>query len=284
MDDLTKKVLHFQHTGEGFEDLTNATSVFIYSLLSKRYRLDSDERSDFFCQFYPQIPVLFHRFSYRGKPFHHYLLATLKWQVRTFIAERKARKRQRLFFEQECLWNSPFSKDTFTVHEDPPALSLKARTVFNIDKERPVDNPVQRKRLLLLMMKGSMHIGQHIAQRIALLTGYSPSWIFSCVQKLKEIVLNRSGRLDELRIKRNKYFVKIYNIHIEIAFELYPRKREQLFSELTFYKSRMEQIIHEISRCSQAPTHTDIAEVMNIPKGSVDSGIYYISNSFDLNR
>lgn len=284
MDDLTQKVISFQQNGEGFEDLTRATSILIYSILAKRYRLDSDERSDFFCCFYPQIPLLFHRFSYRGKPFQNYLFATLKWHVRTFIAQRKSAKRQRLFFEQECLWNAPFSPDSFTVHEDPPKLTVKAKKVLNIETERPLDNHVQRKRLLLLLMKGCMPLENHLAQRIAVLTGYRPSWIFSRIQKLKDMVLTRSERLYQLQLKRNKYFVKIYNIHIEIAFEPYAWKREFLFRELSFYKARMVQIIHEISRCSQTPTHNEIAAVMNIPKGSVDSGLYYISNSFDLKR
>jgi hypothetical protein len=284
VDDITKKVLHFQKSGEGFEDLLQATSVLIYSLLGKRYRLDSDERSDFFCGFYPRIPMLFHRFSYRGKPFQNYLLATLKWHIRTFIAERRTKTRQRTFFEQECFWNSPFSSDTFTVHEDPPKLTPAAKEVLEIKDSLTIGNPVLRKRLLLLLMKGSMQIENHIIQLFALLTGSKPSWVFGRIQQLKEAVLERSGRLNELRLKRNKYFVKIYNIHIEIAFEPYPWRREILCRELEFYKSRMRQVIQEISRCSQSPTHTDIAAVMDLPKGSVDSGIYYISNSFDTKQ
>jgi hypothetical protein len=284
VDDITEKVLQFQKSGEGFEDLVQVVSVLIYSLLGKRYRLDSDERSDFFCGFYPRIPLLFHRFSYRGKPFQNYLFATLKWHIRTFIAERRAKTRQRTFFEQECFWNSPFSPDTFTVHEDPPKLTPAAKEVLDIQGNVTIENPVLRKRLLLLLMKGSLQIENHIIQRFALLTGCNPSWVFGRIQQLKEAVLERSGRLNELRLKRNKYFVKIYTIHIEIAFEPYPWRRESLCRELEFYKSRMRQILQEIGRCSQSPTHTDIAAVMELPKGSVDSGIYYISNSFDTEQ
>lgn len=259
------------------KDLQDTVSILIYSILRSRYRLDTDERSDFFLQIYPEIPLFFHRFSYRGRPFQHYLLSLLKWQIRSYIAEKRAQRRRRLFFERESLWNGLYWEDRAAVHENPPALSPGAESLFPM-KEGRIQSPAQQRRILLLTMRGSMQIQYHLAKRISIVTGYEYSWISDCMQQLQERVRIRSGRLNGLRNKRNKYYVRIYHIHVELLFAADPDKRKQLIEELAVYKSRMNQMVKEIRRISQMPTHADIADVLGIPKGSVDSGLYYLSN------
>ncbi len=280
MDDLTRKVIRFQRTGKDLAELTETTAIFIYSLLKKRCSLENDDRSDFFCTMYPEIPVLFHRFHYRGKPFSYFLLAILKWKIRSFIIEKQQKQQHRDYFERESHWNLPFWLDTIEVHEPEPELSCKAKTVFQMDEIGALEDPVLQRRMLMLTMKGSMHIDNHIARCVSIVTGYKSEWILARIQSLKETVMKRCERIDELRSKRNKYYVKIFNIHIELVFEVYPWKRDLLFEKLSLYKHRMKKIIDEIGKIPMTPTHNEIAKVLDAPKGSVDSSLYYLKNSF----
>lgn len=253
----------------------------IYPLLRNRYNLEADDRSDFFCDFYPEIPLLLHRFYYQGKPFRHFLLNTLKWKVRTYLKRKQKSLNQKVFFERESFWGPMYWEDSFEVGEPAPPLSREARRIFEIDNGTFIRDPVLKKRLIILTMKGSMYVDHHIAQYVSIITGYSPDWLFHKIQELKDIVITRSSRIHQLRIKRNKYFVKIYNIHVELVLEVYPGKRQALYQQLFHYKERMLKVINEISKISNTPTHSDIARIIDTPKGSVDSSLYYLKNSFN---
>jgi len=167
------------------------------------------------------------------------------------------------------------------VSEPVSYISSEAKSVLEIDDRGKIGNPVQQKRLLLLTMKGSLHIDTHIAWCVSTITGYTSIWILNCIQKLKETMHKRNHRLEQLRIRRNRYYIRIYDIHIDLTVETDIGKRKVLFKELYIIKRRMEQTITEISRIPRSPTHQEIANVMGYPKGTVDSGLYYIKNSFE---
>jgi hypothetical protein len=281
MDELTSLVVTYKETGKYGRELTEKTALLVYSLLKQRSGIDADDLGDFFCYFYPKIPRLFHRFTYQGKSFRHYLLSSLKWQFRTFITCRKKKIRRELFLEREYLWNPPYWEDNITVCEKTENITAAAKDVLDVDEKGKITNPVLQKRLILLAMKGSVYIDTHMADCVSIITGYTSDWILNCIQHLKEEMHKRSSRLEQLRVKRNKYYIQIYDIHIDLSYEENSQKRNVLFQELFTVKNRMEQTIIEIKKIPRSPTHREIAQVMGMPKGTVDSGLYYLKNAFE---
>jgi DNA-directed RNA polymerase specialized sigma24 family protein len=45
-------------------------------------------------------------------------------------------------------------------------------------------------------------------------------------------------------------------------------------------EQRLSNMLDEIAHVRLCPTHRDIADVLGIPKGTVDSGLYYLKESF----
>jgi hypothetical protein len=87
-------------------------------------------------------------------------------------------------------------------------------------------------------------------------------------------------RLDYLKRKRNWYFIRLHILHSELSGERDPSKRCTISKDLRNIKRFMEITNHEISRVPTTPTHREIARVLGTPKGSIDSGIYYLKNAF----
>lgn len=280
-DMLTKDILHFQRTGQGFPKLLEKTSLFVYRFLKKKSGLNEDDKSDFFCQFYPKIPVMFHRFVYRGKPFSVYLIISLKWQLRSFIRQKRRHIYQRDIIEQQYLWQKPYCECPLEVREPLPELTTEAKRILGAGRKDGLRHPVHSKRLLFLAMKGSMEIDDHITECIAIITGYEKNWLYNCILRLKLGMEKKRKRLELLRKKRNWYFTRIFIIHSILIIEKDPLRRNKLFSTLREFKTYMRSTLEEIAKIPIAPTHQEIADVLGIPKGSVDSGLYYVKNAFE---
>ncbi|MCD6397755.1 MAG: hypothetical protein J7L71_09460, partial [Spirochaetaceae bacterium] len=43
----------------------------------------------------------------------------------------------------------------------------------------------------------------------------------------------------------------------------------------------ISKINNQISKAPSRPTHQDLADVLGIPRGSIDSGIYYLKSAFE---
>ena len=77
--------------------------------------------------------------------------------------------------------------------------------------------------------------------------------------------------------------MRIYRIHEGLFREYDCRIKERLLLQLVSEKKRLAAVIDEMSRVPASPTHKDIAAVLGIPKGSVDSGIYYLKSALEDN-
>ena len=81
---FTDELMLYQRTGIGYEGLIKSIGLHVYSILKSKYKMDEDDRSDFFCMFYPKIPNMIKRFEYHGTPFEIYLNVSLKWNMKSF--------------------------------------------------------------------------------------------------------------------------------------------------------------------------------------------------------
>ena len=280
-DILTRNILHFQRTGQGFPELLEDTSLFVYRFLKNKKGMNEDDKSDFFCKFYPKIPLMFHRFAYQGKPFSVYLIVSLKWQLRSYLRQKRRNIYHRDIIEQQTLRQKPYHDFVCEACEPTPEMTKKAKIIFEAENSGVVPNPVHRKRLLFLTMKGSMEIDYHITEHISLITGYEKSWLYNCILRLKLRMEQKRARLEMLRKKRNWYFTQIFIIHYKLLLEKNPVKRIGLYRILAENKAYMQNTLDEIAKVPIAPTHQEIANVLGIPKGSVDSGLYYLKNAFE---
>lgn len=280
MDELTQMVIDYQKTGTGLQETMEFIAIHSYHLLRKRPKTDPDDISDFFCKFYPRIPAMIKRFQYNGISFYHYLYSTLKWHFRTFIVSRQKQERLKFYFERETFWNDPYWEDNIEVCEPDYSITPAASEVLDVGPSGKISNPAYSKRLLLLTLKESHHVDTHLARCVSIITGLSLEWIFNRIQSLKELIFIRRSRLEELQERRNRYYVNIYSLHVELIGEINEDKREWIAERLGELKTRIDFTRREITKISRAPTHREISTILGIPKGSVDSGLYYIKNSF----
>ncbi len=78
------------------------------------------------------------------------------------------------------------------------------------------------------------------------------------------------------RCRRNKAFAAIRLLEHELLAETEPGKRAFLEKSLARMRLRMSTAMQRMSRVGVAPTNLEISKALGVPKGTVDSGLYWL--------
>lgn len=278
---LTEPILQYQRTGLGLERIVEAISLRIYRYPQRRHGWGEDDSSEFFLTFYQRIPALVTRWRNTGVPFEAYLFASVRWQMRTFRIRQKTEALLRRTGESGEFWltaavDEAFGSDRLTDSD----------TVPNPDTPRRLEpgaqelSPAVKKRLLYLSMKGALYLEQHHLEKISFLTGVPFEQLERFSAALRVRLEARLARLESLREKRNRAFFKLRCLEQELGQSgCCETDRNEIVKRIEIERRRMHEAQNEIARTPRMPTHKDIAEVLGVPKGSVDSGLYYLKGS-----
>jgi hypothetical protein len=278
---LTEKVLKYQKTGLGLDRIVEAISLRIYRYPQRRFGWDEDDSSEFFLSFYQRIPALVTRWRFTGVPFEAYLFASVRWQMRSFRIKQKAETLLRRTGERDEFWLTVNADDTFeTERSTEPENAGNPDTVFGAHAGMSELSSAVKKRLLYLTMKGALYLEQHHLKRIAYLIGVPYEQLERSASALRERLDSRLERLESLREKRNRAFFKLRCLEQKLAQNsCIETVRNDLMRRIEIERRRMHEAQYEIARTPRMPSHKDIAEVLGVPKGSVDSGLYYLKES-----
>ena len=90
---LTRRVLAFQRTGDGLQELIEDLALRIYHFPRIRRGCGEDDCGDFYLFFFPRLIKILGRFRDQGLPFESYLHAVLGWQLRSYVRRRRQEER-----------------------------------------------------------------------------------------------------------------------------------------------------------------------------------------------
>ncbi len=288
---LTVDVLRYQKTGSGLPELLERIGLIVYRYPARHARWDEDQCSDFFCYFFPKVPGLIRRFTYQGRPFEVYLIACIRWRLKTYaksMAHSAARYRAT---REPSFWphlvresSTEYTHSHITEHAPNASVSEHASRMFKVEEDGVIRDPVSKRRVLFLLLKTALEIDDEMIEKVVRLTGIDRDWTFCKIQELKACMSDRLSRLELLRGRRNHAFYRIHYLKERLGVEVEESKIAELTSCLLQEEAHLRRAIATISKIPMAPTHRDIASVLGIPKGSVDSALYYIRNLFTEGR
>lgn len=269
MESITEAVLRYQDTGSGYSEVANRISLLVYHYPGRIHILTEEDKSEFYLSFYNRIEGMINNFSYKGIPFETLLNQTLKWHIKTYLTKKKN--------DQKLI--------AVNIQEE----ELKIRDLLTYSTEETIPeilkiqfrNKASKKRLLYLVLMDSPNITDHELSVFSRLTDYEYDWLLYLKDSLNLQVFKRNERLNMLREKRNNAYMKLLYKQNRFSEESDPEKKIQLGEQIKRLRKRLEDARYEISRVPCRPTHNEIAELLKIPKGTVDSGLYYFRKKYN---
>jgi RNA polymerase sigma factor (sigma-70 family) len=271
MESLTEKVLEFQKSGAGLDALVRELAPTVYQFPSRRMGLDEDACGDFYLYFQPRLLRMLGRFQDQGRPFEAYLAAGLGWQLRSFARARRRADRT---------WSAALRLEQATdgAGQEGPADGCAASAPVPLPPElsRVIRTDSDRRHLLFLILKCPRLLDGDRARVLAGIAGIGQQRLQALAAVLSEKRAPREARLADLAARRNRAFCLSRLLEGELRAETDPRQRQSLEMRLAKAQRRMRQAMQRMARVGLSPTNREIAGVLGVPKGTVDSGLFLL--------
>jgi DNA-directed RNA polymerase specialized sigma24 family protein len=274
MENLTERVLQYQRTRQGLREIVDEISPRVYQFPRRTMGWDEDACGDFYVFIHPRLIRLVDRFRDQGKPFESYLWAVLSWQLRNFARDRSRGERR---------WNVSLRMEPGPgVSADDQSRVSDAADV-NTDAldasaaiARHLRSPADRRNFLFLALKCSRLIDPENAPALARAAGITVGTLMDHVEALREMRRARENRHEMLRCRRNNAFAAIRLLETELRDQRDPEKRASAEKARARARLRMSTSMTRMARVGLAPTNREISRVLGVPKGTVDSGLYWL--------
>lgn len=268
MESLTEAVLRYQDTGENYEKLIERISLIIYNYPDRINSLTEEDKCDFYLGFFNRIEGLISNFNFNGRPFEVLLNQTLKWHSRTLLADRKREKHLQAV---EIMDEEIKIKEMLQVQWDRKEIEA---VKVEIKKSS------LKQRLLFLFLMNSIHISENDTEIFSKISGYKYDWLLEKRDAIRSELHIKSSRLEKLREKRNNYFTLLRYYQLQEQEEIEFNRKQACREKTIKLKKKLDDTRKNISRISTKPTHIQIAKLLGIPKGTVDSGIHYFRKKY----
>jgi len=264
MESLTEKVLRYQKTRAGLSDLVDELAPRVYQFPRRKMGWDEDACGDFYLFVHPRLIRLLDRFRDQGKPFESYLCAVLNWQLRNFARDRR---------RGQTNWNVSLRlEDSEKESDDSTPLLRVPSEIASI-----VTTDADRRNFLFLVLKCSRSLDPENAQALAPVAGISSARLLTLASTLQGMRAARETRLETFRSRRNKAFALIRVLETELmSFQGDEERMAALRARLARARKRMRSAMQRMARVGLAPTNREIGAVLGVPKGTVDSGLYWL--------
>ena len=267
-------VISYQQGKVSYEAISGHICLYVYDFPRRTKRWDQDRCSDFFVFVHHRLRKMADSFVYSGLPFEAYLNTSLKHQMISFIKKKREKELKEELFCRMCASGtledeSSFYKiyDTFNYEIKEPAAAYKNKTGQGRTK----------RRLFFLALSDPDRLDDESIAQISASTGYSADYINRCCMAVKAKVQQKRDELRRLKEKKSGCFFQILVIQEKIMYESDIEKRLWLEERVQRLRGRIERLSRKIvAKASCLVTHQDLAQVLGVSKGTVDSSIFYL--------
>ena len=280
---LTEQVIEWKIGRVGSAEITKSVCFAVWKMVGGE--LSEDDRSEFILYFYRRIPGLLERYDPELGAFEAYLTTFVRYQVRSF-RRLEARRRYKAFLvEDPEFWQNSGKDLQITVPSvekkvvyslpSPTTLLKEAAEAYSASNCR-VHAEAFRKRLLFLTLKCSLFASEETLADLAPFLQLSVLQLRRLTEKLEESVERRESRRRILEERRNGFAWRLHALRKQLA--AYPEEPRltKLKRTADYYEKKCRALAEVIDHIPTCATNREIANVLNVPKGSVDSGIFYV--------
>jgi len=268
--DMTARVLRYHLSGSDAEELEQEIAVKAYLYIQKTRNMDFDEAGDFFVEYYQKIVVLKDSFIFLGLPFEAYLYSSIRWNM---LRYRRKLNRNR-WTERLCHF-----QDFWEVAQSDPMYSPAVK-YYQESEDSEELQWINRRRFVYLALREAEYLDHQMVEEIVRFARVDRRWFLNCVTALKERMDRRRQRLVLLRDYYHRCYAHYYSQQLVLLDCFDPERknsqqRKLAKVELSFHRARQR-----LRKLHLHPTNQEISDVLHVPKGTIDSGIYYLKKEF----
>ena len=269
---LTHLVLAYQCCGRDLQKICNHIASLAYHYIDGDWNALEDDAGDFLLSIYHKLPRLIDSFHYYGVQFDCYLSRYLHLEYRSFkIHKQIAHAREYIMSVSE---EFHYANGEATEHIDIVRYILQ-----NVLHRSSYHRPSNLLRILLIALKFSSWISKEQIKAVSKLSSIPYQQLHDMCERLRIAQCTHLERYNQLQERRNVLYSRIlhaeYSLNQISYYNANNISETTLRSQLSQLRERLGKVNYALRHVSQYPSNSDIAHLLGIPKGTVDSALYF---------
>jgi len=316
---MSEKPLHdlvvaYKRNGTGRESIMERVASIVYESHEAYGFDDEDAAADAFLKYRDRISRLVDRFEDRGLPFDAYLATSLRFLAKTVRRERRRESERAQVCERAAAedfseaWHAEETRSAEDHREgsrapmepglcaplrDGGAAGLALRCVGAREgrpgrRPRAKGGPAPRSvvevarssRIVFLAIKCAWELDDGSVARIADSAGVPRDWLASAVGQARRSLEPERARRDRLVERRNSSWCRRRLLESRLECEADPQRRDRMEASLERERRRFGRALEELGAIRPIVPNSVVARILGVPKGTVDSGLYYLRKQY----
>jgi hypothetical protein len=288
---LNDLVAAYRASGQGRDLIMEKVAVLVYESHARYGFDDEDDAANALLKFRDRIARLVDRFEDRGLPFDAYLATSLRYLARTARRERRrAAERESLceraaFPEIERIGAEGAAAEPI----EPAAPAREGRRCASGRRPRakggivrrcPAEEAAHSSRLVFLAIKCAWEIDEAGVARVAEAAGVGRDWLAAAIEQARRSLEDERSRVERLAERRNASWTRLRLLEARLAGENEGCRGAALASALAREEARYSRVKEELAALRTIVPNSVVARILGIPKGTVDSGLYYLKKRY----
>ncbi|MDR2245506.1 MAG: hypothetical protein LBE17_02345 [Treponema sp.] len=224
-------------------------------------RWPEDECIDFLSWFYPRIGRAIDKYRDVGSSFDAYMSTIILWASKEYIRVETSHR-----MLEQTYWD--MRTQEIAVHEHEPAYGDRAAPF------KPVNNPRQA---LMLLLKSYYFVSEDFIDRAAPAIGIEKERLKSFIEQLRNLRIHRDDAIKGTRDRMHTLYYRCISLERRVNAALPGSARyEKIKSRLERARSQLSAMRIRFKRMRTKATNQQVALVLGIPKGTIDSNLFAI--------
>lgn len=240
------------------------------------------EAGDFIMEMIPKVDQITEEYKPELSGFKNYLNRHIKWLSLQCTKKYVKEKDKSDAYQYH---NKAQYKENLIMQETIPEYSIsKEMSIFLKLKDGVISNPSMKRRITILALKNARLLNDNIIHNLSEILGVTPKWLTDKKEELINVCQKRLKSREYLMVRCNRLFIDITKDQDKLNKELDKSKKREILTKLEEKKNRLHKLQETLTKRSYGPRNEEIAKLLKIPKGTVDSSLFYIKKMLkDIN-
>lgn len=235
------------------------------------------EAGDFILDFIPRVDTIIENYNPLLASFKHYINRHIKWLMFSFSREYVKKKEKSDAYQYHYI--AEF-KNSLSLAEEKTEYKISDKAIKLLSIENgSITKESSRKRLEIFTLKNSRTLTSDQISILAPLLGRSTDWLYKVKEELDKNCISRIENRDYLQQRFNRLFIEITKDQKKLTNMEDSNEKDILFEKMMDKQKRKTSLSQKLKTRNCGPKNEEIAKILGIPKGTVDSSLFYMKKS-----
>lgn len=280
MEELNLQTLirEYRQGGQGLDRIFERIATSVYRC-PRHYGFDGeDDAAEALCHYRERVCGLAERYVDNGSSFEAYVTTSLRFLARTMRREQRKRREREMVCERSERFGLESRMEAASL---PPIFDLVGSDedcLAHPAREKPSVPELSafKSRLVYLYLKCAWAADDEKTGRVAAAAGVPVDWLAAAAaQSLRSLEAERA-RFERLSLRRDRSWARMRLLEGRLRDEVEPAARKRIEDAIVRERLNWDRARQEIRAFKPVVPNSVVARILGIPKGTVDSGLYYL--------